>query len=52
LLKLPRRYKVVALLILGYPAGSSTEEAIGGIPARPRKSMSDIVSYNSFGREF
>lgn len=52
LLKLPRRYKIVALLVLGYPADSSTEESIAGIPARPRKNISDIVSYNTFGREF
>lgn len=52
LLKLPRRYKIVALLVVGYPADPSTEESIAGIPARPRKSMSDIVSYNTFGREF
>jgi nitroreductase len=51
-LKLPRRYKIVALLVLGYPAGASTEEAMGGIPARPRKDLSDIVSYNKFGAEF
>lgn len=52
LLELPRRYKVVALLVLGYPAGQSTEEAIGGIPARPRKALSDIASHNRFGSEF
>ena len=52
LLKLPRRYKVVALLVLGYPAGQSTEEAIGGIPARPRKALKEIVSYNSFGQSY
>ena len=52
LLKLPRRYKVVALLVIGYPAGESTDDAIGGIAARPRKSISDIVSYNRFGRKF
>ena len=49
LLKLPRRYKIVALLVLGYPSEPSTEEAIGGIPARSRKALSDIVSYNKFG---
>jgi nitroreductase len=52
LLGLPRRYKIVALLILGYPATPSTKEAIGGIPARSRKSISDIVSYNKFGKDF
>ncbi len=52
LLKLPRRYKVVALLVLGYPAYPSTEEAIGGIPARPRKELKDIVSHNVFGEQY
>ena len=52
LLKLPRRYKIVALLILGYPATASTEESIGGIPERPRKALGDIVSYNKFGERY
>jgi len=52
LLKLPRRYKIVALLILGYPADASTEESIGGIPERPRKTLDDIVSYNKFGERY
>jgi len=52
LLELPRRYKIVVLLVLGYPAEPSTEEAIGGIPAKHRKAISDIVSYNKFGVEF
>lgn len=52
LLGLPRKYKIVALLVLGYPAERSSKASIGGIPPRPRKSISDIVSYNRFGREF
>ena len=52
LLKLPRRYKIVALLVLGYPAEPSTEESIAGIPARPRKALADIVSHNTFGERF
>jgi len=52
LLKLPRRYKIAALLVLGYPAEPSTEESIGGIPAKHRKAVSDIVSHNKFGVEF
>ena len=52
LLKLPRRYKIVALLVLGYPADSSTEESIAGIPARPRKALKDIVSHNTFGEHY
>jgi nitroreductase len=52
LLKLPRRYKIVALLVLGYPAAPSTDESIGGIPARPRKDLKDIVSRNKFGDNY
>ena len=48
LLRLPRRYKIVALLVLGYPADPSTKESIGGIPGRPRKAIGAIVSYNKF----
>ena len=52
LLKLPRRYKIVALLVLGYPADPSTEESMAGIPARPRKALKDIVSHNTFGERY
>ncbi|UCG31126.1 MAG: nitroreductase family protein [candidate division WOR-3 bacterium] len=52
LLKLPRKYRVVALLVLGYPAERSTEEAIAGIPARPRKTLGEIVSHNKFGENY
>lgn len=49
LLDLPRRYKITALLALGYPADPSTGGSMGGIPARPRKDLTDIVSRNKFG---
>jgi nitroreductase len=52
LLILPRRYKIVALLVLGYPAEPSTEESIGGIPARSRKDLKEIVSRNKFGENY
>ena len=52
LLKLPRRFKVVALLVLGYPAERSTEEAIAGIPVRPRKQLAEITSRNIFGERY
>ncbi len=49
LLKIPRHYSIAVLLALGYPADKSTEESIGGIAARPRKRLDEIVSYNEFG---
>jgi nitroreductase len=52
ILKIPRRYRVVALLVLGYPAEPSTKESIAGIPARPRKSLKEIVSHNRFGENY
>jgi nitroreductase len=52
ILKIPRRYRVVALLVLGYPAEPSTEESIAGIPPRPRKSLNEIVSHNKFGERY
>ncbi|UCD20394.1 MAG: nitroreductase family protein [candidate division WOR-3 bacterium] len=52
LLNVPRRYKVVALLVLGYPAEPSTDESIGGIPPRPRKDLKEIVSRNRFGESY
>ena len=51
-LELPRKYKIVALLVLGYPAERSTKDSIGGIPARPRKALKEIVSHNKFGKGF
>lgn len=52
LLRLPRRYKIVALLVLGYPADASTDESIAGIPPRPRKSLTEIASHNAFGQRY
>lgn len=52
LLKLPRRYRIVALLVLGYPAEPSTKESIAGIPARPRKSLNEILSHLKFGEPY
>lgn len=49
LLKIPRGYRVAALVALGYPADPSTDEAIGGIKPRLRKELSEITSYNTFG---
>jgi nitroreductase len=45
LLKLPRGRRIVALLTLGYPKEASTPEAIGGLPAKPRKPIEDIVTF-------
>jgi len=52
LLKIPARYNIAALLALGYPVDESTDEGIGGIPARPRKKLKEIVSHNKFGEKF
>ena len=52
ILNIPRQFKIVLLLALGYPADPSTEESIGGIEPRPRKSFEEIVSYNKFGKRF
>lgn len=52
LLNIPREYDVALLLALGYPAQDSTEEGIGGIAPRARKSLKAIVSYNKFGERF
>ena len=52
LLALPRKYKIVALLVFGYPVERSNEQSIGGIPPRPRKALSEIVSRNKFGQGF
>lgn len=51
LLNIPKRYNIAVLMALGYPAKESTEKAIGGIEARSRKALADIVSYNSFGEK-
>jgi len=52
LLKIPRRYRIVALLVLGYAADPSTKESIAGIPPRPRKSLDEIVSHLKFGERY
>ena len=52
LLNVPARYNIAVLLALGYPADDSTEQAIGGIEARPRKNLGEIVSYNKYGLRF
>lgn len=52
LLNIPRKYKIAVLLALGYPADESTDEGIGGIAPRPRKSLKEIISYNKFGEYF
>lgn len=52
LLNLPREYDIALLLALGYPVETSTEEGIGGIGPRARKSLGEIASYNKFGESF
>ena len=52
LLEIPRRYRIVALLVLGYPAEPSTKESIAGISPRPRKSLDEIVSHIKFGERY
>jgi nitroreductase len=52
LLNIPNHYNIAVLMALGYPADESTEQAIGGIEARPRKNLDEIVSYNKFGDRF
>jgi nitroreductase len=49
LLGMPQNYGIAVLLVLGYPADTSTTESIGGIEPRPRKALKEIVSYNRFG---
>jgi nitroreductase len=51
MLGLPARYNIAVLLALGYPADASTDEAIGGVPARARKDIDDIVSRNIYGNK-
>jgi nitroreductase len=52
LLKLPRYYNIAALVVMGYPADKSTEESIGGVVARPRKTLEEIVSHNYYREKF
>jgi len=49
LLKIPDRYRIAMLVVLGYPKDLSTPEGIGGIKPRPRKELKEIVSYNRWG---
>lgn len=52
LLKIPESYRIAMLVVMGYPAESSTPEGIGGIKPRPRKELKEITSYNEWGRRF
>jgi len=52
LLDIPRNFRIAVMVALGYPEGPSTDDGIGGIQARPRKSLSEISSYNSFRDPF
>lgn len=52
LLKLPLHYNIAALVAMGYPANKSTQESIGGVEARPRKTLEDIVSHNTYRNKF
>lgn len=45
ILKIQRDREIVALLTLGYPKEASSSEAIGGLPAKPRKSIEDITTF-------
>lgn len=49
ILKVPAKYQIGLLLVMGYPERPSNEEGIGGIKARPRKKLSEIVSRNKYG---
>lgn len=49
LLAVPANYQIACLVAFGYPADASTAESIGGIPARPRKKLEEIVSFNRWG---
>ncbi len=51
-LKIPDNYRIAMLVVLGYPAEPSTPAGIGGIEPRPRKTLQDIVSYNTWGQKF
>ncbi|MGQ9817923.1 MAG: nitroreductase family protein [bacterium] len=51
LLKIPDRYRIALLVVLGYPKNPSTQEGIGGIKPRPRKELKEIVSHNIWGKE-
>ncbi len=48
ILDVPRGWDVVVLLPMGYPESQTSEEGLGGISPRPRKELSDIISFNKF----
>jgi len=52
LLNIPNKYSIAVLMALGYPLEKSSEQAIGNIEARSRKTIEEIVSYNKFGEKF
>jgi nitroreductase len=43
ILDMPGDQHIVALLALGYPAGQSTDDSIGGVRESPRASLRDIM---------
>lgn len=45
ILQIPRKQKIIAMLTLGYPKDASTAEAIGGVPAKSRLPLADIVKF-------
>jgi len=51
ILNVPRAWDVVMLLPMGYPENQSDNEGLGGIKPRPRKELSEIISFNRFGQE-
>ncbi|MGB9722048.1 MAG: nitroreductase family protein [bacterium] len=50
-LKIPDRYRIAMLVIMGYPEEQSTPDGIGGIKPRSRKELKEIVSYNQWGNQ-
>lgn len=51
ILSVPRGWDVVMLLPLGYPEDKSSDEGMGGIKPRPRKELSQIISFNKFNQK-
>jgi nitroreductase len=43
ILNIPVEHEIVALLSIGYPTTTSTEESIGGVTPKPRLSLKEIV---------
>lgn len=52
LLRIPAKKTISVLLALGYPAKETDENGIGGIKARPRKTISEIASSNYYDIEY